>query len=222
MHHAISFILRIAYACFFGFILLWHTNEIVQYIPQLLGTLLMLESISQLLELFILKIRTTVSWSYFIIPVVILLFGLWLFFYCHLPLDNLDRINTIDAMAKLRIQMKAVGFCFILFIISEVLISIVFFEPMYMPKKFAERRPSRRKPNAHWPPSRLVRHSSPLSANARSLPSKPVRLQNKRITTLTTQRLTPRFNHAHKTTKLESSYRVVRVFFLSSFLFITN
>ena len=48
MHHAISFILRIAYACFFGFILLWHTNEIVQYIPQLLGTLLMLESISQL------------------------------------------------------------------------------------------------------------------------------------------------------------------------------
>ena len=68
MHHAISFILRIAYACFFGFILLWHTNEIVQYIPQLLGTLLMLESISQLLELFILKIRTTVSWSFFIIP----------------------------------------------------------------------------------------------------------------------------------------------------------
>ena len=88
MHHAISFILRIAYACFFGFILLWHTNEIVQYIPQLLGTLLMLESISQLLELFILKIRTTVSWSFFIIPVVILLFGLWLFFYCHLSLDK--------------------------------------------------------------------------------------------------------------------------------------
>ena len=140
MHHAISFILRIAYACFFGFILLWHTNEIVQYIPQLLGTLLMLESISQLLELFILKIRTTVSWSFFIIPVVILLFGLWLFFYCKLPLDNLDRINTIDAMAKLRIQMKAVGFCFILFIISEVLISIVFFKPMYMPKKFAEEK----------------------------------------------------------------------------------
>lgn len=36
--------------------------------------------------------------------------------------------------------MKAVGFCFILFIISEVLISIVFFKPMYMPKKFAEEK----------------------------------------------------------------------------------
>ena len=36
--------------------------------------------------------------------------------------------------------MKAVGLCFILFILSEVLISIVFFKPMYMPKKFAEEK----------------------------------------------------------------------------------
>jgi len=140
MHHAISFILRIAYACFFGFILLWHTNEIVRYIPQLLGTLLMLESISQLLELFILKIRTVVSWGFFVIPVVILLFGLWLFFECHLEIQDLDRISTMEAMAKLKIQMKAVGICFVLFIISEIIISIAFFKPMYMPKKFAEEK----------------------------------------------------------------------------------
>ncbi len=140
MHHAISFILRIAYACFFGFIMLWHTSEIVQYIPQLLGTLLMLESISQLLELFILKIRTTVSWTFFIIPVVILLFGLWLFFRCHLEIVDLDRISTLEALAKMKIQMKAVGVCFVLFIISEIFISVTFFKPMYMPKKFAEEK----------------------------------------------------------------------------------
>jgi hypothetical protein len=140
MHHFISFILRIAYACFFGFIMLWHTNEIVKYIPQLLGALLMLESISQVLELFYLKIRTHVSWGFFIIPVVILLFGLWLFFECHLEIENFDKINTVDAMAKLKIQMKVVGVCFILFILSEILISLVFFKPMYMPKKFAEEK----------------------------------------------------------------------------------
>lgn len=144
MHHAISFILRIAYACFFGFILLWHTTDIVQYIPQLLGALLMLESISQLLELLILKVRTSVSWGYFVIPIVILLFGLYLFFYCHLEIVNFDRVSTVDALAKLKIQMKAVGFCFVLFIISEIIISIAFFKPMYMPKKFAEEKAKQR------------------------------------------------------------------------------
>lgn len=138
MHHAISFTLRIAYACFFGFVLLAHTADIVTYIPQLLGGLLMLESISQLIELFTLKFRTEVHWGYFVTPGVCLLYSLILCFICEMPADLSNLLTQLSTMFKLKLELKLVGLCFVAFILSELVISIRFFMPLYRPKKFFE------------------------------------------------------------------------------------
>lgn len=142
MHHVISFILRIAYAAVFGFILLWHTGDIVKYIPQLLGGLLLFECIAQLLELFVLKVRTKVHGSFFIVPTAILLYGIFLIFFCKLPLDiNLnDFASSLGTMVALKIELKIGGACFLAFVVSELVISAVFFKPLYQPKKFAEEK----------------------------------------------------------------------------------
>lgn len=142
MHHIISFILRIAYAGIFGFILLWHTGDIIKYIPQLLGGLLLFECIAQLLELFVLKTRTKVHGGFFIIPVAILLYGLFLIFFCKLPLNvNLnDFTSSLGTMIALKIELKIGGACFFAFVLSELVISAAFFKPLYQPKKFAKER----------------------------------------------------------------------------------
>lgn len=140
MHHLISFILRIAYAAIFGVILLWHTGDIIKYIPQLLGGLLLFECIAQLLELFVLKTRTKVHGGFFIIPTSILLYGLFLIFFCNLPLNiNLNEFaSSLGTMIALKIELKIGGACFLAFVLSELVISAVFFKPLYQPKKFAE------------------------------------------------------------------------------------
>lgn len=139
MHHLISFILRIAYAAIFGIILLWHTGDIIKYIPQLLGGLLLFECIAQLLELFVLKTRTKVHGGFFIVPAAILLYGLFLIFFCNLPLNiNLNEFaSSLGTMIALKIELKIGGACFLAFVISELVISAVFFKPLYQPKKFA-------------------------------------------------------------------------------------
>lgn len=140
MHHLISFIIRIAYAAVFGFILFWHTGDIVKYIPQLLGGLLLFECIAQLLELFLLKTRTKVHGGFFIVPCAVLLYGLFLICFCNMPLDlNLnDFATSLSTMIALKIELKIGGLCFLAFVISELVISCVFFKPLYQPKKFAE------------------------------------------------------------------------------------
>ena len=82
MHHFISFLLRAAYAVGFGFILTFHPEDIVQYIPQLLGGVLMLETIAQLLELLMLKIKTKVNKWFFLVPGVVLIYSLILILFC--------------------------------------------------------------------------------------------------------------------------------------------
>lgn len=140
MHHIISFVLRITYAGAFGFILLWHTQDIVRYIPQLLGGLLMLECIAQLLELFVLKTKTRVHIGYFIIPLLILLYSLFLIFFCKMQIDLNNFLAQFSTMVKLQIELKIGGACFLAFMISELVISCVFFKPLYLPKKFAQER----------------------------------------------------------------------------------
>lgn len=142
MHHIISFILRIAYAAVFGFILLWHTGDIIKYIPQLLGGLLLFECIAQLLELLVLKTRTKVHGGFFIVPCAVLLYGFFLIFFCNLPLDiNFnDFASSLGTMIALKIELKIGGACFLAFVVSELVISAVFFKPLYQPKKFAEER----------------------------------------------------------------------------------
>jgi len=142
MHHIISFLIRIAYAAVFGFILLWHTGDIIKYIPQLLGGLLLFECIAQLLELLVLKTRTKVHGGFFIIPSAVLLYGLFLIFCCNLPLDlNLnDFASSLGTMVALKIELKIGGACFIAFVISELLISACFMKPLYRPKQFAEEK----------------------------------------------------------------------------------
>lgn len=144
MHHIISFILRFAYAGAFGFILVWHTEDIIRYIPQLLGGLLMLESVAQLLELFYLKAKTTVNPLFFITPVAVLVYGLVLIFFCHMNIDPNAAIREVftptAGWSWLTLWMKLGGFCCLAFIISELVISIAFFKPLYRPAKFAEEK----------------------------------------------------------------------------------
>lgn len=142
MHHIISFILRIAYAACFGYILMLHTNDIINYIPQLLGGLLMLECVAQLLELFYLKAKTEVNTLFFIVPVAVLVYGLFLIFGCSLRVDPNAAIrevfNPSAGWSMLTMWMKIGGFCCLAFVISEIVISIAFFKPIYRPAKFAE------------------------------------------------------------------------------------
>lgn len=142
MHHLISFILRIAYAACFGYILMLHTDDIINYVPQLLGGLLMLECIAQLLELFYLKAKTEVNTLFFIVPVAVLIYGLFLIFGCSLHVDPNAAIrevfNPSAGWSMLTMWMKIGGFCCLAFVISEIVISIAFFKPIYRPAKFAE------------------------------------------------------------------------------------
>lgn len=144
MHHIISFLLRIAYAAAFGYVLLLHTDDIINYIPQLLGGLLMLECVAQLLELFYLKAKTVVNPLFFVAPCAVLLYGLVLIFGCHLDIDANAPIREIFSPTAgwswLTLWMKVGGFCCLAFIISEVVISIAFFNPIYRPAKFAEEK----------------------------------------------------------------------------------
>jgi len=148
MHHAISFLLRIAYAAAFGFILVWHTEDIIVYLPKLLGGLLMLECVAQLLELFYLKAKTKVSSGFFFLPILILVYGLFLIFFCKLDIDNNARVQEIFApsagMSWLTVEMQTAGICCLAFIISEIVISIAFFKPLYRPEAFAEERRQQR------------------------------------------------------------------------------
>lgn len=148
MHHLISFILRIAYAACFGYILMLHTDDIINYVPQLLGGLLMLECIAQLLELFYLKAKTEVNTLFFIVPVAVLIYGLFLIFGCSLHVDPNAAIrevfNPSAGWSMLTMWMKIGGFCCLAFVISEIVISIAFFKPIYRPAKFAEEKAKQR------------------------------------------------------------------------------
>lgn len=144
MHHFVSFILRIAYAAAFGYILTFHAEDIVFYIPQLLGGLLMLETVGQLVELFLLKMKTNVRGYFFIVPLFVLVYALFLIFHSKLVIAPDTSIREIFdpavGISKLTIEMSLVGFCLIAFVLSEVVISIAFFKPLYQPKKFAEEK----------------------------------------------------------------------------------
>lgn len=145
MHHFVSFILRFAYAAAFGYILLFHSEDIIYYLPMLLGGLLMLECIGQLLELFLLKVKTHVGGGFFVIPVVVLLYALFLIFQGKLT--NIGEAATIREIfnpsagfSNLTLEMQITGVCLLVFILSEIVISIAFFKPLYQPKKFAEEK----------------------------------------------------------------------------------
>lgn len=142
MHHAISFILRVAYAAGFAFILLFHTADIINYIPQLLGGLLMLEAIAQILELSLLKVKTHVNRYFFAAPVLVLLYSLFLIFFCSSEITDTTTVREAfypsHGFSWTSIELWVGGLCFLLFLISELAISIQFFKPLYIPRKFAE------------------------------------------------------------------------------------
>lgn len=145
MHHFISFILRFAYAAAFGYILLFHAEDIIYYIPLLLGGLLMLETVGQMLELFLLKMKTKVHGGFFVVPIAVLLYALFLIFQSKL--NNIGENATIREIfnpsagfSNLTLEMEIAGFCLIAFIINEIVISVAFFKPLYQPKKFAEEK----------------------------------------------------------------------------------
>lgn len=142
MHHFISFLLRVAYAAGFGFILIFHTEDIIKYIPQLLGGLIMLEAIGQMLELLLLKVKTHVSWWFFLIPVLIMIYSLILIFFCDSDISDYttirDAFSPSHAISWTTKEMMIGGWCFVAFLISELIISIKFMKPLYMPEKFAQ------------------------------------------------------------------------------------
>lgn len=142
MHHLISFLLRVAYAAGFGFILVFHTEDIYNYIPQLLGGLIMLESIGQILELFMLKIKTHVNWWFFFVPCFILAYSMFLIFFCNSEITDTTTVretfNPMHGFSWISTELKVGGYCFLAFLFSELIISIKFIKPLYMPAKFAE------------------------------------------------------------------------------------
>lgn len=148
MHHFISFLLRVAYAAGFGFILVFHTEDIYNYIPQLLGGLIMLEAIGQLLELFMLKIKTQVKWVFFCAPCLIMLYSLFLIFFCNSEVTDTTTLREVfDPMhgfSWLSTELKIGGSCFFAFLLSELIISIKFMKPLYMPAKFAQEQKIRK------------------------------------------------------------------------------
>ena len=144
MHHFISFILRFAYAAAFGYILLFHSEDIIHYIPLLLGGLLMLEVVGQMLELLILKLKTKVNNYFFVTPACVLVYALFLIFQSKLDIDPNVTIreifNPTGGWSNLKWEMQIAGFCLLAFIVSEIVISIAYFKPLYQPKKFAEEK----------------------------------------------------------------------------------
>lgn len=100
----------------------------------------MLECVAQLLELFVLKYRTKVHGGFFIVPSAILLYSIFLMFWCNLPLDLNNFASSLSTMVALKIELKIGGLCFLAFVISELVISIAFFKPLYHPKQFAEEK----------------------------------------------------------------------------------
>ena len=148
MHHLISFLLRVAYAAGFGFILLFHAEDIINYIPQLLGGVLMLEVVAQVLELFYLKVKTHVNWWFFLVPLVILLYSLFLIIFCHSQFTEKTSIseafNPENGFSWTTFELQLGGFCFVAFLVSEFIISSKFWKPLYMPQKFAEDEKIRR------------------------------------------------------------------------------
>ncbi|MCF0180457.1 MAG: hypothetical protein HUJ97_09495 [Bacteroidales bacterium] len=140
MHHFISIILRIAYALAFGYILCFRTENILHYIPQLLGGLLMLECIAQLLELIYLKLKTVVNSGFFVVPTVIFLYGLFLIFFCSIEIDPNARVQEVFSptagISWLTLEMKIAGVCCIVFVIYEIILSFVFLKPLYRTKQF--------------------------------------------------------------------------------------
>lgn len=141
MHHLISSLLRIAYAAGFGYILLFHADHIINYIPQLLGAVLMLEVVAQVLELFYLKIKTHVNWWYFLIPGLIFVYSLVLIFFCHSQFTDKtslsEAFNPENGFSWTTFEMQLGGICFLAFLISELVISVMFRKPLYAPEKFA-------------------------------------------------------------------------------------
>lgn len=142
MHHLVSFLLRVAYAAGFGFILVFHTEDIYNYIPQLLGGLIMLEAIGQVLELFMLKIKTHVNWWFFLVPALIMMYSLFLIFGCTTEITDTttmrEAFNPTHGFSWVTTELQVGGFCFFAFLISELIISIKFMKPLYMPAKFAQ------------------------------------------------------------------------------------
>lgn len=142
MHHLISSLLRIAYAAGFGFILLFHAEHIVNYIPQLLGSVLMLEVVAQVLELFYLKLKTHVSWWYFLVPGLIFIYGLVLIFFCRSQFTDKtslsEAFNPENGFSWTTFELQLGGICFLAFLLSELVISFMFRKPLYSPAKFAE------------------------------------------------------------------------------------
>lgn len=142
MHHTLSFIFRIVYAAVFCVALLFHTVDIINYIPQLLGGLLILESVSQMFELAVLKFRTTVTLGYFVTPALVLLFGLYLTFLCDMPDIKffMPGLQDMSDLFRFRIELKIAGCCFLAILIEEAVISFAFFKPLFRPEKFAEEK----------------------------------------------------------------------------------
>lgn len=142
MHHFISFLLRAAYAVGFGFILTFHPEDIVQYIPQLLGGVLMLETIAQLLELLMLKIKTKVNKWFFLVPGVVLIYSLILILFCSSEFNGdttlREAFTPSNGMSWTTWRLRLGGLCFIAFLISELAISFHFRKPLFQAEKFAE------------------------------------------------------------------------------------
>ena len=142
MHHFISFLLRAAYAAGFGYMLFFHPEDIVQYIPQLLGGVLLFETVAQFLELFMLKLKTEVNKWFFLVPGIVLLYSLFLILFCTSEFNGdttmREAFSPSNGTSWTTTELRIGGLCFIAFLLSELCISIRFMKPLFRAEKFAE------------------------------------------------------------------------------------
>lgn len=97
-----------------AFLTLIHPDELVPFVPVILGVLLILDCGNQVFNLLSLKFRTSVRFAYFIAPAIVLLYGIFLLFQ--------KEVNVL------------VGLSFLLFTISEIVVTATFFKYIYLNK----------------------------------------------------------------------------------------
>lgn len=93
-------------------LMLLQPEVLAPFIPIVLGALLILLCGNQVFTLLSLKFRTNVKFAYFIAPAIVLLYGIFLLFQTH-----------VDVL---------VGLSFLLFALSEVVVTAAFFKYIYL------------------------------------------------------------------------------------------
>lgn len=89
-------------------------DGLLEYVPMLLGFLLILDCSNQLVNLLSLRFKTRVKFAYYIAPIIVLVYGIFL-------------------LTRTQVDML-VGLSFLIYSLSEIVVCSVFFKYLFMNK----------------------------------------------------------------------------------------